>query len=72
MPPTTLTVVGDEMEAEVLCGLLRANGIRCAYRKSNTAAAISALAAGGPIAGPTEVLVAEADLAAAQALLRKS
>ena len=71
MPTTTLTVVGDEMEAEVLCGLLRANGIRCAYRKSNRAAAIAG-ASGWSIAGPTDVLVGEDDLAAAQALLRKS
>ena len=34
----TLTVVANEMEAEVICGSLRANGIECDYRKTNVAA----------------------------------
>ena len=72
MGAVTLEVVGDEMEAEMLCGLLRANGIRCGYRKSNTAAAISAFAGGGPIAGPTAILVEEDDLGAARKLLDKN
>jgi hypothetical protein len=72
MQAATLVVVGDEMEAEILCGLLRTNGIRCSYRKTNTAAAVSAFGAGGVMAGPTEVLVAESDPVAARELLRKN
>ena len=65
----TLTVVGDEMEAEALCGLLRANGIACSYRHTDAAAVAGAYSAGMSIAGPTEVLVSEADLHAARKLL---
>jgi hypothetical protein len=64
-----LTVVGDEMEAEALCGLLRANGIRCAYRKTNFAAAFAADGGRRSIVGPTEVVVADHDLAEARKLL---
>jgi hypothetical protein len=45
MDAVTLTVVGDEMEAEALCGLLRTNGIECAYRRTNLSAG-AALSAG--------------------------
>jgi hypothetical protein len=69
--PVTLTVVGNEFEAEVLCGMLRVHGIRCSYRKTNSAAAISAFSGGGLTAGPTEVLVAQDDLDAARELLRE-
>jgi Putative prokaryotic signal transducing protein len=65
--PVTLTVVANEMEAEVLCGSLRANGIACDYRKTNVAAVWTlGTGAGGPI----EVLVDESDLEAAQALVQ--
>jgi hypothetical protein len=61
-----LTVVPEETEAELLCGLLRANGIECGYRDTD--------AIDSPIedfipSGPREVLVHEADLEAARALL---
>ena len=61
-----LTVVPSETEAEVLCGLLQANGIECGYRETD--------AIDSPIedfipAGPQEVLVREDDLEAARALL---
>jgi hypothetical protein len=69
MEPVRLTLVGNEMEAEILCGALRANGIECMYRKSDPAAAISALSGGFAIGGPTEVLVHEEDLEAARKLL---
>ena len=63
----TLTVVANEMEAEVLCGSLRANGIACNYRKTDVAAVWTlGTSAGGPI----EVLVDESDLEAAQALVQ--
>jgi hypothetical protein len=64
-----LTVVGDEMEAEALCGLLRANGIACAYRRSNASAGAGTFGGGFAIAGPTEVLVHEPDFHQAQKLL---
>jgi hypothetical protein len=68
----TLTIVGDEMEAEALCGLLRTNGIACSYRKTNTAAAIGTYGGGFTIAGPTEVMVDEPDLDAARKLLPRT
>src|SRR5689334_1236321 len=36
----TSTVAANELEAEVICGLLRADGIAGSYRKSNAEAAI--------------------------------
>ena len=69
MEPVRLTVVSDEMEAEALCGMLRANGIECAYRRTDTAAVAGAYSGGFAIAGPTEVLVHERDLDAARKLL---
>jgi hypothetical protein len=69
MAPVRLTIVADEMEAEVLCGRLRTNGIKCGYRKMDTAAAISAYGGGFAMAGPTEVLVDDRDLKEAQKLL---
>jgi Putative prokaryotic signal transducing protein len=62
----TLTVVHDETEADVLCGLLRANGIECSYRKSDMGAGATS---GLGQAGPIEVLVKADDLAEAQKLL---
>ena len=64
-----LTVVGNEMEAEMLCGLLRAHGITCNHRKTDSAAGIGAESGGFAMAGPTEVLVSESDLDAARKLL---
>jgi Putative prokaryotic signal transducing protein len=69
MESVRLTVVGDEMEAEMLCGLLRSHGIACNHRRTDSAAAIGAESGGFAMAGPTEVLVSESDLAAAGKLL---
>ena len=69
MAEATLTVVGDEMEAEALYGMLRTNGVECYYRRSDPSAAIAAYGAGFTIAGPTEVIVNEGDLEAARKLL---
>jgi Putative prokaryotic signal transducing protein len=66
-----LTVVTDEMQAEVVCGLLRQNGIACSYRKTDSAGAISAYGGGYAIAGPTEILVDEDNLEAAQQVLAR-
>ena len=67
MDPVVLTVVHDEAEAEIICGLLRTNGIECSYRKTDLAAGSSTIgfASGGPI----ELLVNEKDLVAARELL---
>jgi hypothetical protein len=64
-----LTVVPGETEAELLCGLLRANGIECAYRDTD---AIDSPMEDFIAAGPREVLVYEADLETARALLPAS
>ncbi len=61
-----LTVVGNDVEAELVCGLLRNAGIKCGHRPSD--------AAGGPwealaTGGPREVLVAPADLERAREIL---
>jgi hypothetical protein len=61
-----LTVVPGETEAELLCGLLRSNGIECAYRDTD---AIDSPIEDFMAAGPREVLVYEADLETARALL---
>jgi len=70
MAAVTLMVVGDEMEAEAVCGLLRTNGIKCAYRRTNRSAAIGTYGGGYAIAGPTEVLVDEGDLDDARKLMK--
>ena len=61
-----LTVVPGETEAELLCGLLRSNGIECAYRDTD---AIDSPMEDFMAAGPREVLVYEADLETARVLL---
>jgi Putative prokaryotic signal transducing protein len=69
--PVQLTVVANEIEAEVVCGLLRENGIRCAWVKGNVASAISAASGGFAIDGPTEILVDPDDLDAANEVLAR-
>lgn len=64
-----LTVVPNETEAELLCGLLRANGIECAHRETD---AIDSPVEDFIPAGPREVMVYERDLEAARALLPES
>lgn len=61
-----LTVVADEGEADIVCGLLESNGIDCAYRDTE---AIDSPLEDFTAAGPREILVREADLAAALALI---
>lgn len=62
-----LTVVQNEAEAEVLCGMLRANGIACGYEQTNFGAGA---ADGYPRGGPVEVFIAESDMRRARKLLR--
>ena len=64
--PVTLTVVHDELEADQLCGLLRAEGIACMYKPTSTG---GALGLGSSMAAPQEVLVEENDLDRARELL---
>jgi hypothetical protein len=67
--PVRVTVAPDEAEAEVLCGLLRANGIKCAHRPTDEED--SAFEGFGGEGGRREILVDPADLEAAQALLNE-
>jgi Putative prokaryotic signal transducing protein len=64
-----LTVVSDEQEADVLCGLLRSAGIECGYRDTQ---AIDSPFEDFTAAGPREVIVHESDLEAARELLPES
>jgi hypothetical protein len=61
-----LTVVSGEPEAEILCGLLQANGIDCAFRDT---AAIDSPLEDFTAAGQREILVRESDLEDARSLL---
>jgi hypothetical protein len=64
--PVILTLLPNEIEAEELCGLLRANGIKCMQQpdsmRSSTVTALMRR-------GPCEVLVSPDDLDAAQRVL---
>ena len=64
-----LTVVANEPEAEILCGLLRSAGIECSYRETD--AIDSELEEFTP-AGPREILVHPRDLDDARDLLPSS
>jgi hypothetical protein len=61
-----LTVVSSEPEAEALCGLLGSAGIECAYRDTE---GIETPLEDFIASGPREILVHEADLDEARALL---
>ena len=64
-----LTYVPNEAEAEILCALLRTEGIDCDHRPTNFAVGSMD---GMPGGGPREVVVAEESLAKAQELLAAS
>jgi hypothetical protein len=59
----TVTVVPNESEAMLACGLLRANGIECFYRALGVGPGF------GANVGPCEILVQESDVARAKELL---
>lgn len=61
-----LMVVSGEPEAEVVCGLLRSEGIECSYRDTE---AIDSPLEDFTAAGPREILVKATDLEAARELL---
>ena len=63
----TLTVVRDELEAEMVLAVLRAHGLWCSYRKTDIAAGAWTLMLA--LGGPVEVLVHEDDLDTALGLL---
>jgi len=63
-----LTVVRNEAEAELLCGLLRSEGIECEHRPTNFGAGVM----DGLPGGAREIIVAEERLARAQELLTAS
>jgi hypothetical protein len=70
MTPRRLTIVPNELEAEMVCALLRSAGIECGHRETDVAAG---LAGGQPgMMGPREVLVAAEDLERAQEVLSAS
>lgn len=52
-----VTVVANEMEAEVVCGMLRANGIESSYRQTSFGAG----SMDGMRGGQQEILVPERD-----------
>ena len=59
-------VVDDEPEAQIVCGLLRSNGIECGYRDTQQ---IESSLEDFTASGPREIFVHASDLEAAQALL---
>jgi Putative prokaryotic signal transducing protein len=64
-----LVVVGDGLEAEMICGLLRTADIPCNHRQMD--AGIGAWDAVGP-GGPHEVLVGADDLDAAKEIVAEA
>jgi hypothetical protein len=64
-----LTLVPNEYEAEMLCALLRTEGIECDQRPTNFSVGMMD---GMPGGGPREIVVAEQGLARAQEILAAS
>jgi hypothetical protein len=61
-----VTTVADEIEAEVVCGLLRSNGFECGHRVTEaTDSPLEGIASDGP----REILVHESDLERARSVL---
>jgi hypothetical protein len=60
-----LTVVPNQAEAEVVCGLLRSAGFQCGYRLAN----LWTLPTGSGLDGWCEILVREADLESARQVI---
>jgi hypothetical protein len=66
---TLLTTVGNRTEAEILCGALRENGIKCGYALSDIAGAIAMASGGASNVGLVDVFVEDGKLAEARKLL---
>ena len=62
-----VTVVRNEAEAEVVCGMLRSNGIACGYEQTNFGAGATD---GYPRGGAVEIFVADEDEQRARDLLQ--
>lgn len=62
-------VARDELEAELICGFLRAEGIECGYRDTE---AIDSAFEEFAASGPREVLVREPDLDAARDVIARA
>jgi hypothetical protein len=62
-----LTVVGNEIEAEAICGLLRTEGIACDHRQTDMGAGAWEATGSG---GPREILVEPDDLERARELIK--
>ena len=67
--PDVVKVVASGPEADIVCGLLRSNGIECGYRDTE---AIDSPLEDFTAAGAREILVYPADLEAARELLADS
>lgn len=65
--PVRVTIVANEVEADLVCSFLRNEGIRCAHRVTNVGA--GAWDGVPNMGGPREVLVDPDDLEAARAAL---
>ncbi len=63
--PVPVTTVADELEADVVCGLLRSAGLECGFR--STSAEDSAFEGLG--GGRVEIIVHASDLEAAREVL---
>jgi hypothetical protein len=64
---TRLTVVGNEIEADLACSLLRSEGIECFSKRTDLSAGMGD--ASSTIAGPFEIWVEEEDVERATELL---
>lgn len=66
--PVSLTIVRNELEAELVCQLLRSEGVRCVHRITN-----AGFGMGGEMpmsgGGPREIVVRPDDLVRASELL---
>jgi Putative prokaryotic signal transducing protein len=75
MTEVSLTVVPNELEADMICGMLQANGISCSQRSAGYVSGIYGGSVGSAVSGqatPTEILVPEAQLEAARKLLTEN
>jgi hypothetical protein len=77
--PVVVTTVDSELEAEIACGLLRANGIKCGAFMGDPSAGLTGdpAVASGVFAnalpgGSVEIVVDEKDLDAARKLLAET
>jgi hypothetical protein len=62
-----VTIVPNEVAADLVCSFLRAEGIKCAHRVTNVAA--GSLDGSAGMGGAREIVVGEADADAARAVL---